>query len=75
MALWLRFLREKGLTLTRTTSSHDVYDGPNLTRAVTVRPSKDDPVPLLHMKTSLRNMGLQLKDFTTWQRKQGGKQH
>ena len=74
MALWLRFLRERGLTYQRTTGSHDIYDGPNITRAITVRPSKDDPVPLLHMQTSLSNMGLQMKDYAEWLKKQRNKQ-
>ena len=73
--VWLAFLAYCGLVYQRTHASHDIYDHPThpLPRPVVVRGSKDDEVPLLHMQTSCQAMGLQLKDFTAWQKKNIGK--
>ena len=75
MEVWLAFLAYCGLVYQRTHASHDMYDHPTkpLLRPVVVRPSKDHEVPLLHMQTSCQAMGLQLKEFTAWQKKHTGK--
>ncbi|UOR06227.1 hypothetical protein MUN82_03825 [Hymenobacter aerilatus] len=73
MWLWLEFLKAQGLVYIRTHASHDIYDRPDnsLLRNITVRPNKDDEVPMTHMKTSLQTLGLQMKDFTEWQKQRG----
>ena len=70
MKTWLAFLAFCGLEYKRTEASHDIYDLPNssLPRPVTVRPSKDVQVPMLHMHTTLKTLGKQMKDFTAWQK-------
>lgn len=75
MQVWLAFLAFCGLVYKRTESSHDIYDLAvgSLPRPVTVRPSKDSQVPLLHMQTSLKTLGKQMKDFTAWQKAHTGK--
>ncbi len=73
MKLWLKYLESLGLRHVRTSASHYVYDNPErpLPRPVIVRQSKDKDVPTLHLATSLRNMGLNMADFTAWLKEQG----
>ena len=75
MAVWLAFLAWCGLKYQRTHGSHAIYDRPGrpLPRPVPVRPSKDNQVPLLHMQTTLRTLGLQMQDFTDWHTQAVGK--
>ena len=75
MQVWLAFLAFCGLEYKRTEASHDIYDRPDnsLHRPIIVRPSKDVQVPLLHMHTTLKTLGKQLKDFTAWHNQATGK--
>ncbi len=78
MEVWLAYLIFCGLEYKRDEGSHHIYDlvEGSLPRPVTVRPTKDPQVPLLHMQTSLKTMGKQMKDFTAWHKKatkKGGK--
>ena len=75
MPVWLAFLAFCGLEYKRTEASHDVYDLPDgsLPRPVIVRPGKDVQVPLLHMHTTLKTLGKQMKDFTAWHHQATGK--
>ena len=75
MEIWLAFLAAQGVFYVRTESSHDVFDNPvkHLRRCITVRSQKDSEVPLLHMGTSLKTLGMQMSDFTKWQKANIGK--
>ena len=72
MKLWVKYLESLGLRHVRTSASHFVYDNPDapLPRPVIVRLNKDRDVPILHLSTSLRNMGLNMADFTAWLKEQ-----
>jgi predicted RNA binding protein YcfA (HicA-like mRNA interferase family) len=59
-----KFLKSIGLTLIRTESSHEIYNSADkpLLRPVTVD-SNYSEVPILHIKTNLRTIGMSSKEF------------
>ena len=62
------WLQSRGLIHIRTDSSHEHYNYPErdprrLTRNVVVRPKKDKDIPLLHIHTNLRTLGISKSDF------------
>lgn len=59
-----KFLKSIGLTLIRTESSHEIYNSTDkpLLRPVTVD-SNYSEVPILHIKTNLRTIGMSSKEF------------
>ena len=64
---FIRWLESKGLVYIRTESSHDLYNYPErhpdrLTRNITVRPKYKD-IPLLHIHTNLKTLGISKKVF------------
>ena len=67
---FLRFLKSKGVVYIRSESSHDIYDNPQhpLLRPVVVR-TKYKEIPLLHIHTSLENLGISKKEFEEWMKK------
>lgn len=67
---FLRFLKSKGVVYIRSEASHDIYDNPQqpLLRPIVVRTKYKD-VPLLHIHTSLENMGVSKKEFEEWMKK------
>ena len=61
---WLEFL---GLRYERTKASHDHYNYPKghpkrLTRTITIR-AKYKEIPLLHIHTSLKTLGISKEEF------------
>jgi predicted RNA binding protein YcfA (HicA-like mRNA interferase family) len=67
---FLRFLKSKGVVYIRSEASHDIYDNPQqpLFRPIVVRTKYKD-VPLLHIHTSLENIGVSKKEFEEWMKK------
>lgn len=64
---FIKWLESIGLEYQRTESSHDHYNYPErhpkkLTRCITVRTKYKD-VPLLHIHTSLKTLGVSKKEF------------
>ena len=59
-----KFLKSIGLTHIRTESSHEIYNNTEkpLLRPVTVD-SNYPEVPILHIKTNLRTIGMSSKEF------------
>lgn len=59
-----KFLKAIGLTHIRTESSHEIWDNLDkpLLRPITVDKNYPD-VPLLHIHTSLKTLGMQKSDF------------
>lgn len=60
-----KFLKSIGLKHIRTESSHELYDYPNrpLLRPVTIDTNYPE-VPLLHISTNLKTIGMTPKEFT-----------
>jgi hypothetical protein len=67
---FLKFLKSKGIVYIRTQASHDIYDNPQnpLLRPVVIR-TKFKEIPLLHIHTSLENLGVTKKEFEEWLKK------
>jgi predicted RNA binding protein YcfA (HicA-like mRNA interferase family) len=67
---FLKFLKTKGIVYIRTQASHDIYDNPQkpLLRPVVIR-TKYKEIPLLHIHTSLENIGVSKKEFEEWLKK------
>ena len=67
---WKEFLKSIGLIRKRTESSHEIWDMPDdsLARPVVVVTNKKE-VPDLHIKTTLKNLGMTKKDFEDWNNK------
>ena len=63
-ARFRKYLKSKGLVHKRTEGGHELWDTPvdNLPRPVTIQTHFKE-VPLLHIKTSLKTMGVSVKDF------------
>jgi predicted RNA binding protein YcfA (HicA-like mRNA interferase family) len=61
---FIKFLHSQGLSYIRSKGDHDQYDNLEtpLMRPVTVVSTLKD-VPLTHIHTSLKNMGISKKDF------------
>jgi hypothetical protein len=64
---FVRWLESIGLKYERTASSHDHYNYPErhpkrLTRCITVR-TKYKEVPMLHIHTNLKTLGISKADF------------
>jgi predicted RNA binding protein YcfA (HicA-like mRNA interferase family) len=63
-SLFKKFLLSLGLTCIRTKGSHEVWDNEKepLTRPVIIRGNKKE-IPLLHIKTNLRTLGISFEEF------------
>jgi hypothetical protein len=61
---WKKFLKSQGLQHIRTASSHEVWNNPDspLSWPVIVKSDLKD-VPLMHIHTSLDNMGISKNKF------------
>ena len=61
---WKKFLTVEGLICKRIESSHEIWDKPDdsLPRPIVVD-SKHKEVPMLHISTGLRTLGISRKDF------------
>lgn len=59
-----KFLELQGLKLIRTKASHEIWDNPKnpLLRPVTVDSHYPD-VPMLHIHTNLKNLGISKAEF------------
>jgi hypothetical protein len=65
---FVRWLESKGLIHMRTDSSHDHYNYPErdprrLTRNIVIRSKKDKDIPILHIHTNLRTLGISHTQF------------
>ena len=60
-----KFLKSIGLKHIRTESSHEIYDYPDnpLLRPITLDTNYPD-VPMLHIHTNLKTIGITKKEFT-----------
>lgn len=62
-----KWLKKRGLEYKRTESSHDVWDYPNDSDKILLRPvvirSKDKDIPPCHIHTNLFTMGVEYKTF------------
>ncbi len=67
--LFVEYLKSLGLVCIRNESSHFVFDYPSgrrqLDRPIIVRVKEKD-IPLLHIHTNLRTLGVSHKDFENW---------
>jgi predicted RNA binding protein YcfA (HicA-like mRNA interferase family) len=63
--LWIKFLTEQGCERKRVKGSHFQYKCPNCLRPIPVR-EKDKEVPLFHIQTGLKTLGLSKKDLKEW---------
>ena len=61
---FIRFLKEQGLVYIRSKGDHDIYDRPEkpLPRPITIISSYKD-VPILHIQTSLKNLGISNTEY------------
>jgi len=64
---FIRWLESRGLQYIRTSASHDHYNYPErdprrLTRNIVVR-TKDKDIPLFHLHTNLKTLGIQKSVF------------
>ena len=68
--IFIQFLKSKGIVYIRTHSSHDIFDNPQrpLPRPVVIRMKYKD-IPLLHIHTTLENIGVSKKEFEEWLKK------
>ena len=68
--IFIQFLKYKGVVYIRTHSSHDIFDNPlsPLPRPVVIRMKYKD-IPLLHIHTTLENIGVSKKEFEDWLKK------
>ena len=66
---FLKFLKSQGCQYIRTEASHDIWDRPKnpLPRPITVRMKHKD-IPLLHIHTSLQNLGVSKSEFEKYLR-------
>ena len=69
--VFLAFLRHKGIEVLRTKGSHSSINYPKghlgrLNRPVVVRLA-DKMMPLLHLHTNLKNLGISKDEFNEWQ--------
>ena len=64
---FLKYLKSKEIVYIRTESSHDIYDNPEkpLLRPIVIR-TKYKEIPLLHIHTTLQNIGVSKKEFENW---------
>lgn len=64
--IFMLFLKSKGIVYIRTQSSHDVFDNPQnpLPGPVVIRMKYKD-TPLLHIHTTLENIGISKKNLRT----------
>jgi hypothetical protein len=67
LSKFVRWLESKGLVYIRTESSHDLYnyqerDPRRLSRNITVRTKYKD-IPVLHIHTNLKTLGISKQDF------------
>ena len=64
VAKFKRFLKNHKLEFKRTKGVHEIWDykDDSLLRPVTFI-GKEKEIPMLHIKTNLRTMGISLKDF------------
>ena len=64
---FLKYLKSKEIVYIRTESSHDIYDNPEkpLLRPIVIR-TKYKEIPLLHIHTTLQNIGISKKEFENW---------
>ncbi len=67
---FIKFLKSLGLVYIRTEASHDVYDHPKnpLNRPVIVR-TKNKDIPVLHIHTNLKTIGIDKSVFEEWLKK------
>jgi len=59
-----KFLKEKGLVCIRTSGDHEYWDRPDdsLPRPITII-GCDKEIPAFHIKTNLKNLGIDYSDF------------
>jgi predicted RNA binding protein YcfA (HicA-like mRNA interferase family) len=64
LSKYRKFLKAMGLKHIRTKSSHEIWDNPDnpLLRPITVD-SKFSDVPITHIHTSLKTLGISKSDF------------
>lgn len=62
---WVRFLEFKNCKYLRTKASHVHYKCPNCWRTITFR-DKDKEIPVTHLRTNLKTLGLTLGDLYAW---------
>ena len=62
---WVAFLLAHDCKYLRARASHDHYKCKGCFRTITHR-EKDDEIPLLHLKTNLKSMGLTIQDLHDW---------
>ena len=67
--LWIKFLKDQGCKRKRVRGSHFQYKCQNCLRPIPVR-EKDKEIPLFHIQTWLKTLGLSKKDFDEWMKKQ-----
>ena len=68
--VFIQFLKSLGIIYVRTHASHDIFDNPKkpLPRPVVIRMKYKD-IPLLHIHTTLENIGVSKKEFENWLKK------
>jgi len=68
--IFIQFLKSRGIVYIRTHASHDIFDNPasSLSRPVVIRTKYKD-IPLLHIHTTLENIGVSKKEFEEWLKK------
>ena len=68
--VFIKFLKSLGIIYVRTHASHDIFDNPGkpLPRPVVLRTKYKD-IPLLHIHTTLENIGVSKKEFENWLKK------
>jgi len=67
--LFIEYLKSLGLICIRNESSHYAFDyppdKPQLDRPIIVRVNKKE-IPLLHIHTNLKTLGISHKEFESW---------
>lgn len=68
--MFVRFLKQQGLRVKRTTASHEIWDRPDLPlqRPVVIR-TTDRDIPMHHIATNLRTLHITQKEFDAFLRK------
>ncbi|RAI77583.1 hypothetical protein HMF3257_31700 [Spirosoma telluris] len=65
VSCWIAFLKFKGCTYKSTEASHEKWRCPNCTRSIIFWGSKKE-IPINHIFSNLRSMGVLKRDFTDW---------
>lgn len=62
---WEKFLESCGCKFKKNNGSHHIWDCPNCFRPIVFHGHKKE-LPFLHIKTCLRTMNVDVKEFVQW---------